>query len=125
MVKYAALIFFLFITFVNRAGLLFGSSKQGQLKLDPIESWQGQSPSSKDILIGIRYADKLKVKEIKLNDRTYKGEFNFDGEVLKLIKVKNDKSLRRGANFLEVTWNDGESFITVVRRNLPKVNEEL
>ena len=93
--------------------------------MDPVESWQGQSPSSRDIMIGIRYAKNHKIKNLKINNIDYSGDYQFDGEVLKLIKIKNSDSMRDGANFIEVNWDDGESFMTVVKTKTSSLQKML
>ncbi len=113
--KYIILLSVLLMAVYNKTSSVFMPDAAKNFILDPVESWQGQSPSSKDILIGIRYAKKLRISKVLLNNETYTGDYSFDGETIKLQGVKASENFRNGANFVELVWNNGDSFLTVVK----------
>ena len=113
--KYILLLSVLLMAVYNKTSSVLMPDAAKNFILDPVEAWQGQTPSSKDVLIGIRYAKNLRISEVLVNNEIYHGDYSFDGETLKLQGVKSSKNFRNGANFVELVWNNGDSFLTVVK----------
>ena len=118
--KYILLLSVLLMAVYNKTSSVLMPDAAKSFILDPVETWQGQTPSSSDVLVGIRYAKNLRVSKVLVNNQAYKGSYSFDGETLKLQGVKTSANFRNGANFVELVWNNGESFITVIKSR--KVN---
>ena len=115
--KYILVMSVLLMAVYNKTSSVLMPDSEKNLILDPVESWQGQTPSTSDVMIGIRHAKHLKVREVLINNIAYKGNYSFDGETLKLRALSRHQNFRRGANFVELIWNNGESFMTVVKYN--------